>query len=216
MLAEPAPTPLASPALFTVATVVVDDCHEAVEVTAAVEPSLYVAVAANCCVPPAVTVAVAGVTAMLDTVFIAAATVSVACAVKLPAVAVMVEVPAAIAFAMPELFTVATAVFDELQITPEVGVAVEPSLYFALAVNCCVAPAVAETDAGEIESAVIVTDAARTVRPVDPLTPFSDAETVADPAVTPVASPLAFIVAIAALDELHAADEVTFAVVPSL
>lgn len=152
---------------------------------------------------------------MLDTVFTAAATVSVACAVKLPAVAVMVAVPAAIAFVRPELLTVVTAVFDELQLTP-VGVAVEPSLYFALAVNCCVAPAVAEADVGEIESAVMVTDAARTVRPVDPLTPFSEAETVADPAATPVASPLAFTVVIAALDELHAADEVTFAVLPSL
>lgn len=212
----PAPTPVASPALFTVATVVLDDCHVAVEVTVAVEPSLYVAVAANCCVPPVATVAVAGVTVMLDTVFAAAVTSSVARAVKLPSVAVMVTAPAAIAVARPEPFTVATAVFDELQLMPEVGVAVVPLLYVAVAVNCCVVPTVTETVAGERESAVMVTDAAFTVRSVDPLTPLSEAATVAEPAATPVAMPLVLTVAIAVFDELHATDAVTFAVEPSL
>jgi hypothetical protein len=43
--------------------------HAAVDVTFAVEPSVYVAIAVNCCVAPAAMLAVAGVTAMEVTTF---------------------------------------------------------------------------------------------------------------------------------------------------
>src|SRR4029077_9252181 len=59
-------------------------------------------------------------------------------AVPLPPVrvAVMVTVPPAIPVAKPELLIVASAVFDDVHVTPLVSVFVEPLLYWPVAVNC--------------------------------------------------------------------------------
>ncbi len=59
---EPAATAVASPDMLIVAAELLEDVQLAVEVTFAVELSLYVAVAVNCCVVPAAIVAVAGET----------------------------------------------------------------------------------------------------------------------------------------------------------
>ena len=65
MVVEPAATPVARPAVLTVAMVALDDCQTTDEVTLPVVPLLKVAVAVNCSVAPRVVmVAVPGVTAM--------------------------------------------------------------------------------------------------------------------------------------------------------
>ncbi|HZP04488.1 MAG TPA: hypothetical protein VFB43_06275 [Terracidiphilus sp.] len=61
-----------------------------------------------------------------------------------------------------------------------------------------------------------VTAAAVTLSPAVPFMPFNDAVMVLEPAATPVARPDALIVATAGLEDVHVADEVTFAVEPSL
>jgi hypothetical protein len=48
----------------------------------------------------------------------------------------MVVVPAATPVANPTELTVATAVFDDVHVTPEVSAPVAPLLKVALAVNC--------------------------------------------------------------------------------
>lgn len=70
--------------------------------------------------------------------------------------------------------------------------------------------------AGEIAIAFIVTFAAFTVSLVVALTPFSDTVTFVLPAATPVATPNALMPATAAFDEVHVADEVITALLPSL
>jgi hypothetical protein len=69
--------------------------------------------------------AVAGETAIEVRVGARAVTVNVAVDVNPSAVASMVAVPAATPVASPEELTVATAVFDEVQATPEVNAPVE-------------------------------------------------------------------------------------------
>jgi hypothetical protein len=70
----------------------------------------------------------AGKTAIEVTVTVAAVTVSVAVVVNPSAVALMVVVPAATPVANPAELTVATAVFDEVHVTPEVSAPVVPLL----------------------------------------------------------------------------------------
>lgn len=65
--------------------------------------------------------AVAGETAIEVTVTAGAVTVSVAVAVNPSAAALMVVVPAATAVANPAELTVATVMFDEVHVTPEVS-----------------------------------------------------------------------------------------------
>ena len=72
--------------------------------------------------------AVVGETAIAVTVTAAAVTVSVAVDVNPSAVALMVVVPAATPVASPAELTVATAVFDEVHVTPEVRPPVVPLL----------------------------------------------------------------------------------------
>ena len=65
-------------------------------------------------------------------------------------------------------------------------------------------------------TAIFVTVFAVTVSAADPLTPLTVAVIVVEPAATPVASPPAPMVAVAALEEVHVAVVVTFPVDPSL
>ena len=82
----------------------------------------------NCCVAPEVMLAVAGEAAIDVTVRGAAVTVIVSVAVNPSAVALMVVAPAPTPAARPAELTVATAVFDESQVTEDVRFAVDPSL----------------------------------------------------------------------------------------
>jgi hypothetical protein len=70
--------------------------------------------------------------------------------------AVTVVDPEAIAVASPELLIDATVVFVTAQLAVEVTSFVDPSLYVAVAVNCCVAPIAKLVGLGVIERAVTV------------------------------------------------------------
>ncbi|HZP04489.1 MAG TPA: hypothetical protein VFB43_06280 [Terracidiphilus sp.] len=124
----PAAAAVAKPDVLIVATVVLEELQVTPDVSVPVVPSLYVATTENCCVAPAVTVALSGVTAMDLTVGVLAVTVSAVVAVSPFAEAVIVVMPAATAVTNPDALTVATAVLEEFQITPEVRAPVVPSL----------------------------------------------------------------------------------------
>ena len=84
-----------------------------------------------------------------------------------------------------------------------------------MAVNCCVAPTAMLTLDGDtdIDVSVLV---APTVRDAFPLIPLSDAATIVEPAVTPVARPLELVVATDAGALVQLAVELTLAVEPLL
>jgi len=79
-------------------------------------------------------------------------------------------------------------------------------------VNCSVAPTAKLTPVGVTAIEVIAFPV--TVSVVVPLTPPTIAVIVVDPAATAVASPVALMVAAAALELVQVAVELTFAVVP--
>jgi hypothetical protein len=87
----------------------------------------------NCCVAPTRTVGAVGDTEMETIVGV---TVRIAAPLTPLIEAVRVEEPAATPVARPEVFTVATAVFELVQLTLPVRSAVVPSLYLPVAVNC--------------------------------------------------------------------------------
>jgi hypothetical protein len=153
---EPAVTPIARPVEFTVATVVVAAVQSAVPVTSAVELSLYVAVALNFCVAPAETLALEGETAIDVTVLGTSATVRVEFPVIPFSEAVMIVEPEATAVASPVELIVATAALAAVQLAVAVTSAVEPSLYFAVAPNCCAAPIPMLVVDGDTETVVSV------------------------------------------------------------
>ncbi|MGA8431287.1 MAG: hypothetical protein WB729_15810 [Candidatus Sulfotelmatobacter sp.] len=152
----PAATPVASPVGLTVATLEAEDAQAAVVLTFAVDPSLYVAVALNCWVSPEKMLAVVGDTAIAVTVGAIGDTVSAALPLIPENVAVTVVAPAAIPLARPVEFTVATDWLASDHVAVELTFAVEPSLYFAVATNCSVAPAAIVAVPGVTETAVIV------------------------------------------------------------
>jgi hypothetical protein len=167
----------------------------------------------NCCVDPAAKVAFGGATAIDCNAF---CTVSAAVAVNPLAEAVIVAVPGATAVARPDALMVATDVLEELQVTPDVRAPVVPLLYVAVTENCCVAPAARVAAGGVTVMDVTVSAGAATTRAAVPLTPFNDAVIVLEPAATPVAKPVVLTVATAGLEDVQVADEVMFAVEPSL
>lgn len=71
----------------------------------------------------------------------AVVTVAVTLAVCPLNVALMVVAPSATPLASPDALIVATLVSEEDHVAEEVTFAVEPLLYCAVAVNCCVEPA---------------------------------------------------------------------------
>lgn len=145
IVAVPCATPVASPALFTVATAFDDEAHCTLLVKFCLLPLLYVPVAVYCSVFPAATDAVAGVTAI--DVRTGGVTVSVAVPLIFPEVAVIVAVPCATPVAKPvALFTVATDVAEEVQVA--VRLFWLPSLYVPVAANCWVSPAATDAVAG--------------------------------------------------------------------
>jgi len=212
MVTLPAALALARPLLLIVALVVLDELQVTCVVISRVVESEYVPVAKYCRVVPTTLVAVAGVTAIEDNVT-AAVTVRVAVPEILPEVALMVEVPAALAVATPLLAIVAVVVLDELQVTCVVMSRVAPSEYVPEAANCWVAPTALLAVAGvtAIEDRV----AAVTVRVAVPILPLKAAVMVVVPAATAVARPLLLIVATPVLDELQVTCAVISRLVPS-
>lgn len=79
------------------------------------------------------------------------ATVTVADALTVPELAVMVAVPPFPAVTRPVVLTAPTEGVSELQVADEVTSAVLPSLYVPMAVNCCVPPGASATFCGVIE-----------------------------------------------------------------
>jgi hypothetical protein len=168
-----------------------------------------VAVAANGCVAPTAMLAGLGVTEMDER----RGTFSVALPLTPLSEAVMAVVPGATAVARPAALTIATAGTAAVQVAVAVTFFVVPSLYLAVAENCCVAPAKMFAGFGETE---MEESTGVTVSVAVPVIPVSDAVTAVEPAATAVARPDAFTVATAGLEVVHAALAVTSAVEPSL
>lgn len=207
MEVEPAATPVARPAELIVATAVLAEAQVAVAVTSAVVPSGFFTVAVNCCVAPTMTEAGLGETEI-------PVTFSAALPLTLFSEAVTVAEPAATAVASPAELMVATAVLSIVQAAVAVTFLVDPSLYFAVAVNCCVAPVPMFAGLGATE---IVESVGVTVRVAGALTTVpTEAVRVVEPAATPVARPDAFTVTTAGFALLQVTVPVTSACVPSL
>jgi hypothetical protein len=114
-------------------------------------------------VAPTETLALEGETAMAVTVFAAIATVSVEFPVTPLSEAATVVEPEATAVTSPVELIVATAGAATVQLAVAVTSPVEPSLYFAVALNCCVAPIPTLVLDGDTETATAVF-----VAPADP------------------------------------------------
>jgi hypothetical protein len=140
-------------------------------------------------------------------------TVRVVSAEILPEVAVMVVVPAVTAVARPPLLTVATSVFEELQVTCVVMSWLVPSEYLPKAASCRVFPAGILGLAGITDMEVRI--AGVTVRIVFPEMVPKVAIMVAVPTATPVARPVLLIDANDVLDELQMTCVVISWLVPS-
>ena len=99
-----------------------------------------------------------------------------------------VVVPALTRLASPVLLMVATALFDEVHVTPELISRTDPSLKVPVAANCCELWD-AETDTFVGVTSIEVSGEVVTLTVVDPETPSELAEIVAEPAATAVAMP---------------------------
>jgi len=141
------------------------------------------------------------------------ATVRVVFPEIVPEVAVMVVVPTVTAVVRPPVLTVATAVFDEVQVTEMVISRVVPSENVPVAVNCWVAP----TDRLGLDGVTAMDDrvAEVTVRVVFPEIVPEVAVMVVTPVVRAVARPLLLTVAIVVSEELQVTCVVISWVVPS-
>lgn len=136
MVAVPAATPVAKPEELMVATAVLLEVQVAEVVTVAVLLSEYVAVAVNCCVPRLLIVELLG--AMVNELTTLLLTVSGVLCVRPLVAALMVVLPRATAVAKPLALMVATAGFEEVQVTVEVMSCVVPLPRYPLAENCWV------------------------------------------------------------------------------
>jgi len=118
------------------------------------------------------------------------------------------------AVARPELSIVATAMFDDAQVTELVKFTVVPSWRVPIAVNCCVAPEEIDPLVGVME--MDVRFAVTTLTVVEPLIPSRVALIVADPDATPVTNPVALTVAIVISEVDQLEELVIVSVLPSL
>jgi len=141
-------------------------------------------------------------------------TVAVVLPCTLFIVAEIVVVPPPSPLAKPPDEIVATEVFDELQVTLDVTLAVVLLLYVAVAVNCWVEPLAKLGSEGVTAMAVSV--GATTVNIVLPACPLSVAEIVVFPGESAVAMPAELTVATVVLLEVHVAVAVTLPVEPLL
>lgn len=130
-----------------------------------------------------------------------------------PVAAVIMVWPGATVIARPPGLTVRTPGLDELQSAVLEKSAVVPSVKMPLAVNCLVRPLARDRFPGVID--IVLKVACITVTVVLPDIVPDVAVITAVPAETPVARPFASIVATAGSDEVHVADAVRSADVPS-
>src|SRR4029077_3874498 len=189
IVADPTATPVTSPLPLTVATAVLSLDH----VTTRPDNGLPFAsfgVAVSCTVKPCCTLAGDGVTVTEATG--TGVTVSAEVPLLPSDVAVIVAVPTATAVTSPLPSTVATAVLSLDQVTtrPDNGL---PFASLGVAVSCTVSPTT--TLAGDGVTVTEATGAGVTVTLDVPLCPSLVAVMVAEPAATPVTSPLPFTVA---------------------
>jgi hypothetical protein len=133
IVAMPAPTLVARPVESTVA-MDEDDEDQVTDCSHCVLPSSNVPTAINSCEVPSAMDWIAGLTEM--EIRCAATTVKGTKSVNEPTVAVMLVEPAATVVAKPELLMVETEGEEEIQVTPLLRSALEPSLYVAVATNC--------------------------------------------------------------------------------
>ena len=188
--AEPALTPVSSPAALMVAKLVALEFHVTLFVMSVVLPSENMPLAVNDCVWPAAIEAVAGATTI--DVSCSADTVAVADAVADPIVAVIVEFPAETPVTRPDELTVAEAPIA-VQVARLVTSCDVPSLYTPSADSCLLCPDAMENPAG-----VIVIDESPADEPVTfevPETEFIEAVIVTVPAFNEVSIPEALTVA---------------------
>jgi hypothetical protein len=202
---------VATPAVLTVATPVLEDVHVALSVRFCVLPSLKCPVAVKVCVAPLSAITgFCGLTTSTCSDAVPEVTVRVVEPVMPTETALIVLVPAPTAVANPPAAIVATVVVTELQVAVPVKFSVELSENVPVAVNCSFVPFAIEGFAGV--TAIDTSVAAVTVRVVEPVMPPETALIVLVPAATPVANPPAVIVATPAVTELQAAVPVKFSV----
>ena len=127
-----------------------------------------------------------------------------------PDAAVIVVVPALERLAKPVLFIVATAVFDDVQVTPELISRTVPSLNTPVAVNCS-EPWLTDTDTFVGVTSIDVSGDVVMVTEVDPATPSALAEIVAEPSATAVATPALLINTMVAFEVVQTGSDRTFA-----
>jgi hypothetical protein len=125
-----------------------------------------------------------------------AVTVSVALPLIPLSEAVIVVDPADTPIASPLELTVAVAELATLQLAEEMT-AVEPSLYVAVAVNCCVPLTAMSAEAGATAMVFTVLVTLETLTVALAVIPFSKAVTVVEPADFAVTSPVELIAATA-------------------
>src|SRR5438552_1975726 len=194
IVADPAATPVTSPAADTVA-IAVFELVQLITRPLSTLPAASLVTALSCVVAPTKTFAVAGLTVTEATGTLDTVTAAVPLCPSL--VAVIVAAPAATPVTSPVEDTVATAGVPDAQVTdrPESTL---PAASFRVVVSCTVAPTSTTAVAG-----LTVTDATGTIATVTlavPLFPSLVAVIVADPAATPVTSPAADTVAIAVFE----------------
>src|SRR2546423_3293010 len=197
MLAEPAAPPVTSPLPLTVATAGLLLAHITVRPVSEL-PAASFGMAVSWAVPPTTMLAVAGDTATDATATCTTVTVDVPLCPSL--VAVIVAVPATLPVTRPLVLTVATAALPLAHATAR-PVSTLPAASLGVATSCTVLPSFTLAGAG-----VTVTDATGpcpTVKAAVPVCPSLVAVIVADPAVTPVTSPLPFTVARLVLLLIH-------------
>jgi hypothetical protein len=144
----------------------------------------------------------------------AGTTVRLEVSLTAPAVAVMMVEPADTVVASPETSMVATDGEDEVHVTPPVKSELLPSVYVAVAVNCCPMPIASVRPTGVTAMEAIV--GVVTLRLVDCVTPEKVAEIFVIPDATEVTNPLEAIVAICGTEDCQDTEVVKSALLPSL
>jgi hypothetical protein len=152
IVSVPAATPLTWPVAFTVARLVFDDVQVAEAVRSCVPPPVSVPMAVNCTGTPRTTSAFEGVTAIETTLDDPAPTVRTVEELMDFEAAAILLFPCPTPVAIPELLTVATAVFEDVQLTELVRSCLLPLLNVPCAVNCWLCPATIEGFDGVIAS----------------------------------------------------------------
>jgi len=196
------------------AILVLLDAHVALDVMLAVDPSEYFPVAVNCLVPPTLLIVdPVGDNDMLTSV--TAVTVSVSLGLVMdPTFAVIFVVPIPSVLAKPLELIVATPVLLDAHVTPDESVAVEPSVYVPVAVNCFVSPLATLGLAGV--TAMLTSALAATVNTSAGLvTDPTFAVMFVVPVATVLAKPLELIVALLVLLDAHVTPDERVAVVLS-